>query len=86
MTSKSQLKQLQELKLAIPSPPDAGEPLMIVHPEHWPEDAQADYRAARDAGDIERSFQILEAQTGQRPSRNPPAYVVHFRTRTDGPQ
>ncbi len=86
MTSARHLKQLQELKLAIPAPPDAGEPLMIVHPEHWPEDAQADYWAARDADDLERSFQILEAQTGQRPSRNPPAHVVHFVTRTDGPQ
>ncbi len=86
MTSKNHLRQLQELKLAIPPLPDAGEPLMIVHPDEWPADVQADYWAAQDAGNTERRFQILEVQTGTRPSRHPEALVIHFVTRPDGPQ
>ncbi len=83
MTSRS---QLQELRLAVPLTPDAGDRVVIVYPDEWPAEVQATYRSAEDTGDTERQFQVIEQQTGTRPSRNPEALVIAFVTRPDGPQ
>ncbi len=67
---------------------------VVIAPESWAAEVLADYEAATAVGDRERQADIVEAQTGIRPSvprpgallrrRTPP--IIEIRTRPDGPQ
>ncbi len=67
---------------------------VVIVPEAWPEAVLADYDTARAEGDHDLQADIVEAQTGIRPSvprpgapprrRTPP--IIEIRTRPDGPQ
>jgi hypothetical protein len=59
---------------------------VIVRPDDWPADVQAAYRTAKDADDMERMYQIIEAQTGQRASRTPEALIINMRRYPGGPK
>ncbi len=74
--------------------PAEGYRFVVIAPEAWPAAVQAAYEVATAVGDHERQADIVEAQTGIRPSmprpgaplrhRTPP--IVEIRTRPDGPQ
>ena len=74
--------------------PAEGYRFVVIVPESWPEAVQAAYDSAKADGDHDLQADIVEAQTGIRPSvprpgallrhRTPP--IIEIRSRPDGPQ
>ncbi len=74
--------------------PADGYRFVVIAPEVWPAAVLAAYDSAKAAGDHDLQADIVETQTGIRPSvprpgallhhRTPP--IIEIRTRPDGPQ
>jgi hypothetical protein len=63
-----------------------GMAIVTVFSDGWPTEAEAAFIATRQTGDLEQKYQIIEEQTGDRPSRNPPATVIRFALYPGGPE
>ncbi len=68
--------------------PAEGYRFVVIAPESWPAAVQTAYDSAKAAGDHDLQADIVETQTGIRPSvprhRTPP--IIEIRSRRDGPQ
>lgn len=85
MSTAANRRRIEQLKASLPVPEEPGASLYSIHPQSWPPDAMRAYEQAKEAGDLERQFQVIEQETGVRMRRNPPGQVIEFRVRTDGP-
>lgn len=57
---------------------------LVLMPDRWPEEEQAIFEAANDAGDAATCFDIIARQEGVRPG--PTTLLIALRVRRDGPQ
>ncbi|MDP9365296.1 MAG: hypothetical protein M3Q10_13905 [Chloroflexota bacterium] len=63
---------------------DLGAPVLVAHPDEWPEEDRVAYNAAGATGNREAQRDVVERHVGARPG--PGTTVIEFRTRADGPK
>lgn len=76
MSTTSIRNQIKRLLEDLPNSDVDSRPIVTIAPATWPEDAFDAYLEACAAGNRERKYDLIEQQTGQRPSDRPDEIVI----------